>query len=110
MTPTGSALRAGPVQRPGVPVLVGGSGERVTLRVVAESADMCNFDSSGQRLTGDDIRRKCDALRRHCDDVGRPYEAIVRSHLLNPAVVAPTQSRLDAKVAALPPLYRSGNP
>ena len=109
MTPTGSALRAGPVQQPGVPLLIGGSGQRMTLRLVAESADMCNFDGSGRRLTGDDIRRTCDVLRRHCDDVVRPYDAIVRSHLLNPIVLAPTRSRLEEKVNALPPIYRLGN-
>jgi alkanesulfonate monooxygenase SsuD/methylene tetrahydromethanopterin reductase-like flavin-dependent oxidoreductase (luciferase family) len=86
---------------------IGGAGERRTLRLVARYADACNlFDIPDGGRT---VRRKLEVLARHCDDVGRPYDAIVRSHLLNPAVVAPTRSRLEEKVNALPPIYRSGN-
>jgi F420-dependent oxidoreductase-like protein len=49
-----------------IPILVGGSGEKKTLRLVARYADACN-------LFGDPamIRRKLEVLARHCDDVGR---------------------------------------
>ena len=103
---TGSALPMGPVQRPRVPLLIGGNGEQVTLRRVAEAADMCNLDASGGRLTPDAIRRKYGVLRVHCERIGRSYESVVRSHLLNPVVLAETADRLEAKLAALPPIYR----
>jgi alkanesulfonate monooxygenase SsuD/methylene tetrahydromethanopterin reductase-like flavin-dependent oxidoreductase (luciferase family) len=63
--------------RPHPPILVGGGGERKTLRLVAQYADACNL------FTGDlaMLRHKLDVLRRHCDDVGRPYDEIERTGL-----------------------------
>ncbi|WP_431956927.1 LLM class F420-dependent oxidoreductase [Nocardia lijiangensis] len=59
-----------PINRP--KVLIGGGGERKTLRLVAQYGDACNlFGSSPQ-----DVEHKLDVLRRHCDDLGRDYEAI----------------------------------
>src|SRR5262249_48156231 len=59
------------------PVLIGGAGERRTLRLVAQYADACNlFDIPDG---GETIRRKLDVLKRHCDAVGRPYEAIEKT-------------------------------
>jgi F420-dependent oxidoreductase-like protein len=62
--------------QPHVPIWVGGSGERKTLRLVAELADACN-------LFGDPdvVRRKVDVLHRHCADVGRDPTTIEVSHL-----------------------------
>ncbi len=52
------------------PILIGGSGERRTLRLVAEAADACNlFDVAPPFAL--DIPHKLDVLRRHCHDVGR---------------------------------------
>jgi F420-dependent oxidoreductase-like protein len=61
-----------PVRRP--PVLIGGSGEKKTLRLVAEFGDACNLFEVPEVL-----RHKLDVLRRHCDDVGRDYDTIVRT-------------------------------
>jgi F420-dependent oxidoreductase-like protein len=64
-----------PVQQPHPPILIGGSGERKTLRLVAEYADACN-------IFGDDVdgvRHKLDVLRRHCADVGRDYDSIEKT-------------------------------
>jgi alkanesulfonate monooxygenase SsuD/methylene tetrahydromethanopterin reductase-like flavin-dependent oxidoreductase (luciferase family) len=59
------------------PILIGGSGERRTLRLVARHADACNvFDIPDGGAT---IRRKLDVLRRHCEAVGRPYEEIEKT-------------------------------
>lgn len=58
---------AGPVQQPAPPVLVGGSGERKTLRLVATYADACNLFAESPEV----VRHKLEVLRRHCDDVGR---------------------------------------
>lgn len=65
-----------PVRR--VPILIGGAGERRTLRIVARHADATNmFESLGV----DTLRQKLDVLAGHCADEGRPYEAIMRSTL-----------------------------
>jgi alkanesulfonate monooxygenase SsuD/methylene tetrahydromethanopterin reductase-like flavin-dependent oxidoreductase (luciferase family) len=66
------------------PILIGGTGERRTLRLVAQYADACNvFDIPDG---GETIRRKLDVLRRHCEAVGRPYGEIEKtvSTRLNP--------------------------
>jgi alkanesulfonate monooxygenase SsuD/methylene tetrahydromethanopterin reductase-like flavin-dependent oxidoreductase (luciferase family) len=71
-----------PLRRP--PILIGGAGEKRTLRLVARYADACNvFDIPDGGAT---IRRKLEVLRRHCQAVGRPYEAIEKtvSTRLNP--------------------------
>lgn len=58
-------------------VLIGGAGERRTLRLVAEYADACNlFDIPDG---GTAVSRQLDVLNRHCADVGRPPEQIERT-------------------------------
>src|SRR5215203_3108040 len=66
-----------PLSRPHPPIVVGGSGERKTLRLVAQYADACNLFPSST----DEIGRKLDVLRAHCDDVGRDYDAIAKTAL-----------------------------
>jgi F420-dependent oxidoreductase-like protein len=66
-----------PLSRPRPPILIGGSGERKTLRLVAQYADACNLFAAGP----DEIARKLDILRRHCDDVGRDYDTITKTVL-----------------------------
>jgi F420-dependent oxidoreductase-like protein len=61
---------------------IGGSGEQVTLKLVAQYADACNI--GGDAAT---IRHKLDVLRQHCDAVGRPYDAIVKSTSLEDVVL-----------------------
>jgi F420-dependent oxidoreductase-like protein len=69
--------RPGPAQRPHPPILVGGAGERRTLRLVAQYADACNlFDIPDGGRT---VKHKLAVLARHCADVGRPYEAIEKT-------------------------------
>ena len=55
-----------PVSAPRPRILIGGSGERKTLRLVAQYADACNLFGDA-----DEVAHKLDVLRRHCDDVGR---------------------------------------
>ncbi len=62
------------VQKPHIPLLIGGSGEQVTLRLVAQYADACNI--GGDMPT---IKRKLAILKRHCENVGRDYESIHRT-------------------------------
>ncbi|AXH35051.1 LLM class F420-dependent oxidoreductase [Humibacter sp. BT305] len=63
------------VQRPHPPILIGGGGEKKTLRLVAQYADACNLFAAAP----EDVARKLDVLRRHCDDLGRDYDAITKS-------------------------------
>jgi F420-dependent oxidoreductase-like protein len=66
-----------PISSPRPPVLIGGTGERRTLRLVAEYGDACNlFDIPDGGRT---IRHKLDVLARHCADVGRPAEDVERT-------------------------------
>jgi alkanesulfonate monooxygenase SsuD/methylene tetrahydromethanopterin reductase-like flavin-dependent oxidoreductase (luciferase family) len=66
-----------PATRPHPPILIGGTGERKTLRLVAEHADACNlFDIPDAGVT---IRRKLDVLAEHCRRIGRPFEEIEKT-------------------------------
>ena len=67
------------LQRPHPPILIAGSGEKKTLRLVARHGDMCNlFDLPGTGFA-DDLRHKLDVLRAHCADVGRDYATIEKT-------------------------------
>ncbi|HLJ34500.1 MAG TPA: LLM class F420-dependent oxidoreductase [Ktedonobacteraceae bacterium] len=66
------------VQRPHPPILIGGVGERKTLRLVAQYADACNIFA---RLGDDVLKHKLDVLRDHCQSIGRPYEEIEKTTL-----------------------------
>ncbi len=65
--------------RPGGPrIMVGGSGERKTLRLVAQYADACNLFGAAP----EEIGHKLDVLRGHCDDVGRDVDEISKTVLI----------------------------
>jgi F420-dependent oxidoreductase-like protein len=64
-----------PIQSPRPPILIGGGGERKTLRLVAQYADACNLFGSSPAEVG----RKLEVLRAHCDAVGRDYDAISKT-------------------------------
>jgi F420-dependent oxidoreductase-like protein len=61
------------LSKPHPPILIGGGGERKTLRLVARYADACNL------FPGPDLARKLDVLRDHCEDVGRDYDEITKT-------------------------------
>jgi F420-dependent oxidoreductase-like protein len=61
------------LQRPHPPILIGGSGEKKTLRLVAKYADACNLFPSP------DLARKLDVLREHCEREGRNYDDIEKT-------------------------------
>lgn len=58
---------------PHPPILIGGSGERKTLRLVAKYAQACNL------LPDPDLARKLDVLREHCEQEGRDYDEIEKT-------------------------------
>jgi F420-dependent oxidoreductase-like protein len=62
------------VQEPHPPILIGGGGEKRTLRIVAQYADAANVSG-----TPEEVRHKFDVLEQHCADVGRPYGSIRRT-------------------------------
>jgi F420-dependent oxidoreductase-like protein len=63
-----------PVQKPHPPIMIGGSGEKVTLRLVAQYAQLCNV--GGDPATAG---RRFEILREHCERLGRRYDAITKS-------------------------------
>jgi F420-dependent oxidoreductase-like protein len=65
-----------PVRRGGIPILVGGAGEKKTLKLVARYADACNVFGGP-----DTVRHKLAVLDRHCADVGRDPKSIRRTRL-----------------------------
>lgn len=84
--------RPRPVEPEGIPILVGGSGERRTLRLVAQYADACN-------LFGDleTVRHKLDVLARHCETVGRDPAEITKTRL-GGLLVAETSAEAELAV------------
>ena len=65
-----------PIQKPSPPIMVGGSGERQTLKIVAKYADACNLFGSAET-----VRRKLSVLKEHCKSVGRDYDSILKTKL-----------------------------
>ena len=68
-----------PLRRP--PIMVGGDGERKTLRLVAKYADACNLFASPDRGRPADIKAKLDVLRDHCAREGTDYDRIAKTVL-----------------------------
>lgn len=68
-----------PIHQPRPKILIGGSGEKKTLRLVAQYADACNLFATGP----DEVKHKLDVLARHCDDVGRDPAEIQKTILGN---------------------------
>lgn len=85
-----------PVQKPHIPLWVGGAGEHLTLRVVAESADGWNTFF----MSESDYQRKLDILSSHCDKTGR-NPADIRKSLVIQAVVGETDDEVSERAARL---------
>ncbi|MEX2080491.1 MAG: LLM class F420-dependent oxidoreductase, partial [Dehalococcoidia bacterium] len=64
-----------PIQQPRPKIMIGGSGEKKTLRLVAKYADRCNVAGDNP----ENARRRFEILRGHCDAVGRDYDSIDRT-------------------------------
>ncbi|MBA3687724.1 MAG: LLM class F420-dependent oxidoreductase [Chloroflexi bacterium] len=84
------------ISRPRVPIMIGGGGERKTLRLVAQYADACNVFGDATR-----IAHKYAVLREHCERLGRPYEEIERSTLQSVDVEAQSNDELVERFGAL---------
>ncbi|NDJ53908.1 MAG: LLM class F420-dependent oxidoreductase [Chloroflexi bacterium] len=67
-----------PLTQPHPPILIGGMGEKKTLRYVAQYGDACNFFGG---TPNDELSRKLDVLKGHCEAVERPYDEIEKTIL-----------------------------
>ncbi len=67
-----------PLSKPHPPILIGGGGEKKTLRLVAQYADACNLFA---RMGAETIRSKLDILKSHCEKLGRDYAEIEKTAL-----------------------------
>jgi len=86
------------VQQPHIPLLIGGSGEKVTLKLVAQYADACNV--AGDPAT---VAHKFALLKEHCETVGRDYERIRRT-ISTMVVIADTN---EQAIGSVPAMFRS---
>ena len=82
------------LQRPHPPILIGGSGEKKTLRLVAQYAQACNL------FPGPELERKLDVLRAHCADVGRDYDEIFKTVMM-PFDIGANGEKIDEVVDQL---------
>lgn len=71
------------VQKPHIPLWLGGGGEQVTLKLVAQWGDACNVGGGNP----DVVRQKLGVLRDHCDKLGRDYSTIIKSTNLNTILI-----------------------
>ncbi len=85
-----------PLQSPRPPVLIGGGGEKKTLRLVAKYADACNLFGSSVA----DVKHKLEVLRGHCETLGRNYDEITRSTSTNLFLLHPGEDPATATAAA----------
>ena len=65
-----------PIQQPHPPIMVGGGGENVTLKLVAKYGDACNIFGGLQT-----VKRKLERLKEHCRAVGRNYDEVLKTKL-----------------------------
>jgi F420-dependent oxidoreductase-like protein len=84
-----------------LPIMVGGGGERKTLRMVAQYADACNLFATP------DVAHKLDVLRGHCEGLGRPYEDILKT-VYYWFDVGPDGERVEQTLADLRQLHDLG--
>lgn len=90
-----------PIQKPWPPIWIGGSGEQLTLRVVAEHANACNMFGSPP-----EYERKLKILRKHCEAVGRNYNDIKKSWIAD-LIIARNKKELAKKIKTISPTLSS---
>jgi len=83
-----------PIQKTHPPILIGGSGEKETLKVVAKYGDACNLFGSPET-----VRKKLSVLRDHCAAVGRDYDSILKTKLSS-VMIDKEKGAVEKRVAA----------
>jgi F420-dependent oxidoreductase-like protein len=96
----GAISRPLPLQAGGIPLWIAGGGEQKTLRTAAKYAQYTNFDA-----TPETFKHKSEVLARHCTEVGRDFDEIVRSGNFN-VVIGETQADVDDKLAWIRAHYK----
>ncbi|GCE22323.1 LLM class F420-dependent oxidoreductase [Dictyobacter kobayashii] len=86
------------VQQPHIPLLIGGGGEKVTLKLVAQYGDACNVNGDIPTL-----KHKFEVLRQHCEAIGRDYNSIHRT-ATTICIIGETDEEALAKV---PPMMKA---
>jgi F420-dependent oxidoreductase-like protein len=76
------------LRKPHPPILIGGGGEKKTLRLVAQYADACNL------FGGPELAHKLDVLKQHCADLGRNYDDIEKT-VMQPLDVGADGEKVD---------------
>jgi alkanesulfonate monooxygenase SsuD/methylene tetrahydromethanopterin reductase-like flavin-dependent oxidoreductase (luciferase family) len=99
---TGAFVYPRPVQQPRPPITIAGAGAKVTLRQVAQFADACNFGASsntGAVRGPEGVVQRFEILKRHCEEIGRPYDDILRTHFTSWFIIAESERDVAAKKA-----------
>jgi len=91
-----------PLQQPHPPILIGGTGEKKTLKLIAQYGNACNFFD---RLGPEGLQQKLDVLKAHCDAAQRPFEQIELTVLAN---ILPGQDSAKEIIARLQTLRKLG--
>ncbi len=86
------------VQKPHPPIWIGGGGEKVTLKLVAQYGDACNVGGWDAAV----YRHKYDVVRRHCVDLGRDPATVLRSSEVF-LYLTDHPDQVDSEIAGLPP-------
>ncbi len=89
------------VQKPHPPIWIGGGGEKVTLKLVAQYGDACNFGGMDPAF----YQHKFDVVRGHCETVGRDYNSITRSAEIFAFLLEPGEA---ARAETITAPYRNG--
>ncbi|MFI5936590.1 LLM class F420-dependent oxidoreductase [Actinoplanes sp. NPDC051494] len=84
-----------PLSKPHPPILIGGGGEKKTLRFVAKYGDACNL------FDGPEAARKLDVLREHCANEGRDYDAIEKTATMSSLDPGEKGEKVDEIIANL---------
>jgi F420-dependent oxidoreductase-like protein len=82
------------VQKPHIPILIGGGGEKVTLKLVAQYGDACNVGGGNVET----IKQKLAVLKQHCETVGRDYNSILRTTTIDYCALGETEAAAIAKL------------
>jgi len=90
-------LEPKPLQKPHPPILIGGVGPKVTMRIIAELGDACNLWGPPQEFT-----KQRETLKRHCEAIGRD-EGTIEKTTYDLVICAPTEAELQAKIKRLLP-------
>jgi F420-dependent oxidoreductase-like protein len=90
-------LEPKPLQTPHPPILIGGVGPKVTLRIIAEMGDACNLWGPPEEFI-----REREMLQRHCDEIGRD-ESTIEKTTYDLVICAPTELELKRKIERLLP-------